>query len=1026
MLALLVLEAGRVVPAGQLVEEVWAGRPPPGAAKTLRSYVSRLRSALAPDLPVVSRGGGYAVSAGPGDVDARRFERLVAEGQAVLGEGEAAAAANRFREALGLWQGRAFTDVLDVALLAREAARLEELRLVATEGRIEADLALGLAPEVTGELEGLVAEYPLRERLWWLLMLGLYRCGRQADALAAYQRARMVLAGELGLEAGAELRDLEQAVLRQQVPPAAAHRELSNLPAPLTSFVGRERELTELRKLLAQARLVTLTGPGGSGKTRLAVELSAMLVDRFTDGAWLTDLAGITDPGLVGAQVVEALGVRPGGDLPVLDALRYRLRSADLLLVLDNCEHLADACADLADGLLASSPGLRVLATSREPLGVTGEAVYPVQPLAIPPQGAAPEVSAQAPAVRLFLDRVWAARGGVGGEPGPGGAVAGICRELDGLPLAIELAAARASTLSIAEIQTHLADKFRFLRQRLPAAGQRHQALKAAIDWSFELLSAAEREVFGELSVFAGSFGLEQAAAVCSSGDQAAALDVIDRLASKSLLTVNMPVSGTRYRMLETIREYAAGQLAETGETEPARHRHALAFLTLAECEHAITALSRDHDNFRAALDWSLRNGGEAGPELARALGDFWLGCGYFAEARDWVERALARHPADDQVRADLLRLLGTILDESGDPARAQTVLSEGLRVAEAAGLPAAQARIRLTLTEIELVQGPGDSYTQRMARCEAARATLAAHGDLNGLAQAWLTIGQLLLGHDDRAAEQAFERTVEYARSSGNRAAGLNASRWLIDLSGQLPAPVDEAINRAEQLLVAFSGDPWAETVIRQPLSWLYALAGRFADARATIGRAQSVQSGSGANIDRAVSALYAGDIEMLAGDAAAAEREMKRGRDMLRAMGKRGFLGYALFALAEAVYTQGRADEAEGLIEEAKALAEADDPDAQVLWLAIRAKVLAQRGEIAAAMELTSQAETLVASTPAVKLRAEVLKAKAEVARLAGARQEAARNLREALRIYEQRGAAAPADRTRAALASLATDPG
>ena len=274
VLALLVLEAGRVVPAGRLVEELWRRSPPPGAAVTLRSYVSRLRSALTPEVPVVSRGGGYSIGLGDGELDVHRFEHLVAAGHDALAGGRAAAAGARLREALGLWRGPALADVLEVERLALEAARLEELRLAAVEARVEADLAAGLHAEVTGELERLVAEHPLRERLWQLLMLGLYRGGRQADALAAYRRARSMLATDLGLEPGQELRELEQAVLLQQVPPPAPDQQRHNLPARLTSFVGREQELAGLGKLLGEARLVTLTGAGGAGKTRLAVELA--------------------------------------------------------------------------------------------------------------------------------------------------------------------------------------------------------------------------------------------------------------------------------------------------------------------------------------------------------------------------------------------------------------------------------------------------------------------------------------------------------------------------------------------------------------------------------------------------------------------------------------------------------------------------------------------------------------------------------------------------------------------------------
>src|SRR5215813_3505370 len=383
VLALLLLEAGRVVPAGRLMEELWRGSPPPGAAVTLRSYVSRLRAVLGPDAVLEGSGGGYVITVRADDVDAGRFERLVAAGQAALDAGEAAVAAGRFSEAMGMWHGRALADVCDVEALALESARLEELRLAAFEGQLEADIALGRHAQVIGQLERLVAEFPVRERLWRLLVLALYRDERQADALAAYRRARAMLAAELGLQPGEELRRLEQAVLRQEVPearPASRH----NLPDPLTSFLGREADLARLERLLGRARLITLTGPGGAGKTRLAVEAGARAVGQFPGGVWLADLAGIADPELVAAQVMEALGVRQEGDVPVMEALRYRLGSAAIVLLLDNCEHLLDACAALSGALLRHSPGLRVLATSREPLGLPWEVTYQVRPLTVP------------------------------------------------------------------------------------------------------------------------------------------------------------------------------------------------------------------------------------------------------------------------------------------------------------------------------------------------------------------------------------------------------------------------------------------------------------------------------------------------------------------------------------------------------------------------------------------------------------------------------------------------------------------
>jgi non-specific serine/threonine protein kinase len=390
--------------------------------------------------------------------------------------------------------------------------------------------------------------------------------------------------------------------------------------------------------------------------------------------------------GLAGVAGVGAGQPVPAADRPhqrgiPLEALRYRLRTAELLLVLDNCEHLLDACAGIAMALLRSASGLRVLATSREPLGIAGEATYLVPPLAVPAERAETAALARAPAVRLFLERASAAYRGAGVAATTIATVARICRELDGLPLAIELAAARTTALSAEEIETHLADKFRFLAYRRPAADTRHQALKAAIDWSYELLSAEERDTFRQLSVFAGGFRLAEAAAVCCDGDQAAALDMIDRLTSKSLVIAEMAAGKTRYRLLETVRQYAAARLAEEGEADQARSRHAAAFLRLAEGERDLAALSREHDNFRAALEYTLPGGGQGGPRLTRALGGYWLARGFLQEGRGWLERALAGE-ADRRLRADLLRLLGAMLYETGDLDRAQAALSEGSRIA--------------------------------------------------------------------------------------------------------------------------------------------------------------------------------------------------------------------------------------------------------------------------------------------------------------------------------------------------------
>ena len=469
----------------------------------------------------------------------------------------------------------------------------------------------------------------------------------------------------------------------------------------------------------------------------------------------------------------------------------------------------------------------------------------------------------------------------------------------------------------------------------------------------------------------------------------------------------------------------APGASKRQPEPNAARRRHTYTFLALAERERAVRALARDHDNFRAALEWSLRTGDEAGPRLARALGGLWRARGAWREARDWLELAVATGPADEHLRADLLRLLGTAMLEAGDPARAQAVLSEAYAVAQATGLPASvQARIRLNLTEIHFLEDSG-SLIGYLAECETALATLESEGDLEGMAEAWLAIGQLHSNLGDPVGAEDFERAVDCARRGGYHSAELKASRWLVFSSTLMPVRVDIAISRAEQLLDALSGDPWAEVMIGVPLSTLYAYAGRFTDARTMITRGLAVQQKAGPGLDWALTMYYMGDLEIMAGHPLVAEAKFRQGCETLRAMGDRGYLVSGLPRLAEALCAQGRLGEADQLTREAEALAEADDLDAQTRWRVARAKVLARRGHFAAARQLASEAEALFAPTPFVTSQAEVLEVKAEIASLAGEPAEAVGYLREALRLHEKRRATALADRTRAKLARLNPDP-
>ena len=444
--------------------------------------------------------------------------------------------------------------------------------------------------------------------------------------------------------------------------------------------------------------------------------------------------------------------------------------------------------------------------------------------------------------------------------------------------------------------------------------------------------------------------------------------------------------------------------------------------MSLAGRERGLTVLAREQDNFRAALDWSLAYGDPAGPQLARALGNFWLGRGLLQEGCGWLERALAQRPDDQRLRADLLRLLGAVLCETGDLDRADTVLSEGREAAEAADAPTVQARIRVMLADVRCMQGARMAET--LAECEAAAAVLESHGDLEGLAEALTAAGKLRFWLGEVAgSEEVLERAIACGRRSGNFRAQMRASHWLGVSFCSLPIPVDAAVVRAEQLLRDAGGDLWAEADLLKPLSVLYAYMGRFADARAAIDRSQSLFAGLGARLARAESAIPAGIVGTITGDAAAAERYVREGYEAFRVIGDRGYREGLAFRLAEILFQQGRLDEAQQLIDEIWA-----DPSPDLIGFPrlTEAKLLARRGQFPEARQLVGEAEAFLTATSDLLLQAEVLETKADVERLAGAPGPAVASLRAALRIYEDRRATALAERTRAALASLASQPG
>jgi predicted ATPase/DNA-binding SARP family transcriptional activator len=679
LLILLALDAGRAVPANSLIGRLWPDEGPGDAANALQSLVSRLRATLrqaglGEDL-IESTAAGYRLAVPPEAVDAMTFQARARAGGRALADGDPRTAARLLREALAAWRGPALADVADEEFAAAPAARLEELRSTAALDRIEADLALGEGDGLIGELRAITTADPLAERPRVLLMRALAAAGRQADALAVYTQARDVLADQLGMDPSAQLQEAYLAILRQEVPlqppaapriPAVAAAPLSypersvpprdgpasRLPGgrrPPTSFIGRDDDISGVLKKLSDERLVTLTGPGGVGKTRLAAEAAA----RLAAPAWFTELAPVSEPSEVPFAVLDALGLpervigrqAPGPGDPV-GRLAGAFGNREAVLILDNCEQVVDAAARLAEQVLAHCPGVRILATSREPLRIPGETLWPVAPLQVPPIEEEPDPadSRTYPAIRLFRDRAAAVLPSFALDEGNAAAVTRICRALDGLPLAIELAAVWLRTLTPAQLAERLSDRFALLTGGSRTALPRHQTLRAVVDCSWDLLSEQERVLARRLALFPGGATLTAAEQVCQDSllPRAAVLPALSGLVGKSILTVTDAASecGPRYRMLETVRAYALERLTEAGEDDQVRDAFAAHYLTLAETADPLLRtgaqlrwfreLTAEQDNAHAALRWVIARGdADAALRFVRALAYYWVQRGH-------------------------------------------------------------------------------------------------------------------------------------------------------------------------------------------------------------------------------------------------------------------------------------------------------------------------------------------------------------------------------------------------------------
>lgn len=924
LLAALLLDAGRVVPVDALVDRLWGDCPPPGARNAVQNYVLRLRRALGPEVVRTDR-RGYALDAEGGHrLDAHRFTSLAREGAAALDAGRPERALEQLGDALALWRGEPLAD-LDPERFRDVVPVLCEQRLAAEESWIDATIRRGRPADALPELRRLTRLHPLREHFWAQRMLALYQCGRQGEALASFREVSALLAEELGVDPGAELKALHQRMLTAApdlAPAAPRTRAVSaksapgpavrsgNLPAETTSFIGREKELVEAQRLLELSRLVTLTGVGGVGKTRLALRTARRVASAFPDGAWLVDLAAVTDPALVERAVAESLGLRDQSTRSATDAIADHLRARRLLLVLDNCEHLVDAAATLVLRLLRAAPDLRVLATSRERLGAPGEHLLLVPCLTIS-QDLGGEMCE---AVRLLYDRAAACAVARRAGEGNGASAAELCRRLDGIPLAIELAAVRLGSLSVEEVLERLGDRFRLLSAPrhlthapagatgLPAApgapgtvrvagqaagrvpalapGRYVQTLRGVMDWSHGLCTPGERLLWARLSVFVGCFDLRAAEAVCADGTTGPqsheagegiaredVLDLIDGLVHKSVVTVEPAVSpgrhggSTRYRLLETIRQYGTDHLRAAGSSTGLLVRHCEYYRALTARAAAgwcgpdeagwLERLRRELPNIRSALDF-CRVRPDLAPAGAAIVVDLtrtrcWFFGSTLGEARHWID---SLSPLVDPALGELTVMVPVmkafVAIVQGDHSAAGTHLAECRAVVPGPPRPAPVVYIEGVYAL--LVSGDPACIAQ-LAHARHEFAAAGQTGDAHMATMFWAMAAAFL---GDRAdARLACDTYVAETESTGAEWAQTWA-QWCTGLTELLHgeprrglAPLCDALVRQRAL-----DDNWGPAWSLETLAWTLGALGHHDRAAVVLGAAHRYRRATGARI--------------------------------------------------------------------------------------------------------------------------------------------------------------------------------
>jgi predicted ATPase/DNA-binding SARP family transcriptional activator len=960
------------------------------------------------------------------DVDA--FEAASAEAR----RGQEPAA---YRTALDLYAGDLLPEdrYEDWAQPRRDALRQLYLALVADLAQLYEDHGEHAAAITT--LQQLLGQDPAQEETHRRLMRLYALTGRRQQALRQFQALEEALRRDIGAGPDAESQRLREdilegrfslgasavqiqrqagappgpgapAVTSQAMQSPGQHAPSHNLLLQLTSFVGREREMAELTSLLATTRLLTLTGVGGCGKTRLAVEMASSLLDTFDDGVWLVELAALTDPTLVPQAVASILGVSEQPGRPVTESLAGYLKARRLLLVLDNCEHLIVACAQLVEALLRTCPNLGVLATSREPLHIAGELTWRVPSLSLPDPRRLPSLAdlAQNEAVRLFVERTRAVLPSYTLTAQNARAVAQVCYRLDGIPLAIELAAARVNMLPVEQIVVRLDDCFGLLTGGSRTSLTRQQTLRATLDWSYDLLSERERDLFAWLAAFAGGFSLEAAESVCASDDGApsAVLERLTQLVDKSLVVAEEQSGAARYRLLEPIRQYAQERLHALGQLAPVQRRHASWFLGVAERAESelsspdqaawLNRLEMEHDNLRAALSWCLRGEPEMGLRLARALWQFWLGRGHFAEGRKWLHDQLARAPSQSALRpqallgacalavrqgdftgavhlieeslaisralgdklecARALHDLGSLTGVLANHARAQAPFEESLALVRETGFAPGTASVTHSMGILAWYEG---DFVQAKNRLEESVALFREAVDAPGLSFPMLNLGWIAVPPARLALPRMalWEETFMLFRQVTARSAVGYALANLGNLA-RLDGDYPQARVRLEESLALFRTlrDRPALAQVRGQLGILATAEGDFAQAQALLEESLGLRRELGDRRGVAVTLGNLGNLAVAAGDHGRARAVMEESLDLVRAMGDKPGTGGILSNLGYAATCAGDYARARELLEESQAqMQEAELPREVALQLYNRGVVARLQGDDAAA---------------------------------------------------------------------------